>query len=94
MPNPEHTDRREIYTWTVQILGEQLREGLSLAEAVDYVAVAKADIATGKWAAIRDVSHSTVSDNVSRAREKDIHDRWGTPEAKADTILWRRESNE
>jgi hypothetical protein len=67
---PEAKSQEERCETAARIIGEEFRYGLTPAEAVDHLAVEKADIATGKWADIRDVSHSTVSGNVAGARKK------------------------
>jgi hypothetical protein len=62
--------QKEVYETVARVLESHFQYGLTPAEAVDYVAVQKADIDTVEWAAIRDVEHSTVSGNVSGAKEK------------------------
>jgi hypothetical protein len=62
--------REELYGAVVRILSEQFSYDMTPAEAVDYLAVEKAGVATGKWADVREVAHSTVSGNVSGARDK------------------------
>lgn len=66
----EEESREELYETVVHILSEQFSYNMTPAEAVDYLAVEKAGVATGKWADVREVAHSTVSGNVSGARDK------------------------
>lgn len=66
----EKESREELYETVVRILSEQFSYNMTPAEAVDYLAVEKAGVATGKWADVREVAHSTVSGNVSGARDK------------------------
>lgn len=62
--------RKESYEEAVRILSEQFSYEMTPAEAVDYLAVEKAGVPNGRWADVRDVDHSTVSGNLTGAREK------------------------
>lgn len=62
--------RKKLYEKVARILGEQFNYDMTPAEAVDYLAVEKADIPTGEWADVRGVAHSSVSGNVSGAKDK------------------------
>ena len=66
----EEESREELYKTAARVLSKQFSYNMSPAEAVDYLAVEKAGVATGKWADVREVAHSTVSGNVSGARDK------------------------
>lgn len=73
---PGDTDsKQDLYRDVESVLRTQFSYEMTPAEAVDYIAVEKADVATGKWAAARDVDHSTVSGNVGRAKERINTDR-------------------
>lgn len=63
-------DKEELYGTVARILNQQFSYDMTPAEAVDYLAVEKAGVPTGKWADAREVDHSTVSGNVSGARDK------------------------
>lgn len=59
------------YSLAASILEKELNHGLTPAEAVDLIAVEKADRSNKDWATdVRGVSESAVSGNVSQAREK------------------------
>lgn len=62
--------REKIYDQVAIALKAQFRYGLTPAEAVDYLAVQKAGRGTSEWANVRGITHSTVSGNVSSAKEK------------------------
>lgn len=66
----ERKSKEELYETVARILSRQFSYNMTPAEAVDYLAVEKAGVATGKWADARDVAHSTVSGNVSGARDR------------------------
>jgi hypothetical protein len=66
--NLSEAEKCEIAT---NIIETQLTRGLTPAEAVDYIAVEKADRKNKEWAAsVRDVSASAVSGNIGQARER------------------------
>jgi len=70
------------YEKPVQVLNKYLSSyGMTPAEAVDYVAVEKAGVPNGEWAEIRNVDHSTVSGNITKARDKISQSRSTTGEA-------------
>jgi hypothetical protein len=66
----ENISAARKYEIAAGILKQQLARGLSPAEAVDYIAVDKAGRANKDWAGVRGVSDSTVSGNISQAREQ------------------------
>jgi len=70
MATTEDDPLAERYERVARVLEGQFRYGLSSAEAVDNIAVRKAGRTVGEWADVRDVSHATVSGNVTQARER------------------------
>lgn len=62
--------RDKVYDRVASVLEVQFQYDLTPAEAVDYLAVQKAGRGTSEWADVRGITHSTVSGNVSSAKEK------------------------
>ena len=69
-PSSAKKSKKESYEEAARILSQQFSYDMTPAEAVDYLAVEKAGVPNGKWADVRDIDHSTVSGNVSGARDK------------------------
>ncbi len=61
----------EVGEWPDQVLEPYYRQGLERMEAIDYYIVEEKDKLTQtRWAERRDVGQFTVSENISKAREK------------------------
>lgn len=56
--------------WPDQALTELFREGLERAEAIDYHIVEIEGLTQTEWADKRDVAQGSVSENISKAKEK------------------------
>lgn len=83
--------------WDFQFL---LQEGLSPAEALDYIAIQQQDLTQVDWADIRGISHQAVSKNVRQAIDGfNRHDRgidwdWSGAEEDSETDDWRAFSSD
>lgn len=66
---PEETDPGDLFEW----IGLNMTNGLSLHQAVDYLAVEKTEtFSNDEWATIREVDTETIKANITAAREEHV----------------------